>query len=183
MNLQTYNIFLNSDIHTNKLTNLYKNKIMKSLIITLISVALVSNCNNTEETAEEPEVQITPQEFSVGGFPQKWQLYQMTGQVADAEPITGTNMSWQETYILNDDNTFTKKREHGGQVIESKGTYAFSNTAEGISVIMKHNLPTKIIGNCSGDKNEELTYNKLEKSLTSNWWACDGPGLFYKKVN
>ena len=138
------------------------------------------NTCNSEDTPNENEK--SPQNLKLDEFPQKWQLFQMTGQMSDEPPSKGEDMSWQEFYVLNADKTFTKQREHNGEVTESKGTYTFSNSEDENLLILKHNLPSQIIGNCTGDNTETLSFDKKKSNFIGTWWACDGPGLFYKRI-
>jgi len=42
--------------------------------------------------------------------PEKWQLIEMTGDIANRPPSTGGDMEWQEWYMLFPDHSFTKAR-------------------------------------------------------------------------
>ena len=154
---------------------------MKFYIFSLISALLLNTCNS-EDVSDNSEVSKTVQNFELDKFPQKWELFQMTGQMSDEPPSTGDDMSWQEFYLLKEDNTFLKQRIQDDKITESQGTYSFSNANNENSLILKHNSTSSIIGNCTGDNTETLLFNKKEKNLTATWWACDGPGLFYKRT-
>jgi len=150
---------------------------MKNLILILAFV--ISLCSCTKETDD------VISNLEIAG---KWELVKMTGSVTDSE-TTGSDMEWQETYIINEDETFAKTRVHGDSTITVSGTYTL--TEEGlldesesdviIYIAFLHNSDSKIIGNCNSSRTTEYLYITSNNKLKSTWEACDGPGLEYIK--
>jgi hypothetical protein len=118
----------------------------------------------------------------------KWELVKMTGSTTGSES-TGSDMEWQEKYVINEDETFAKTRVRGDGTIVVSGTYKF--TEEGlmdesesdvtIYIELSHNTDNKIIGNCNSKSTTEYLYFTSNNKLKSTWEACDGPGLEYTK--
>ncbi len=113
-------------------------------------------------------------------YPQKWELVKMTGSFTNSE-TTGTDMAWQEFYLLEPNHTFTKSRESNGDTKEAKGTYAFVDLSDGKYLELTYESDNELIGNCTGEPKEYLRLT-AENTLVATWLACDGPGLEYKKV-
>lgn len=113
--------------------------------------------------------------------PEKWQLVQMFGSIADLPPSTGSNMSWQEWYLLYPDNTFRKIREQNNQTTEAEGSYKELQLSDGVYLELVFKNDNNLIGSCIGEKTELL--RKSTNQLTSTWWNCDGPGLFYERAH
>jgi hypothetical protein len=118
----------------------------------------------------------------------KWELVKMTGSLEGSE-YTGLDMDWQETYIINEDETFTKTRVRGDSTIVASGTYTYSE--EGLLeeseldlityIKFSHNTDNAIIGSCGFQSLTEYLYFNSNNKLISTWNACDGPGLEYIK--
>lgn len=150
---------------------------MKSAIITLLVLASLYSC-----TKESDEVAET---FEYTG---EWELVKMTGS-ANGSVYTGADMAWQETYIINDDETFTKTRVTEDTTIIVSGTYSFaedglldeseSNVLRYINFI--HDTKNNITGSCYSKSSTENLYFNADNKLISTWEACDGPGLEYMK--
>ncbi|MEO0331621.1 MAG: hypothetical protein AAF223_08030 [Bacteroidota bacterium] len=111
----------------------------------------------------------------------KWQLVEMSGSIANVPPTTGSEMAWQEYYLLYDDNTFTKVREQDDDTKEASGTYEFITLPDGEYLELSYPLENELIGNCTSESKELLSVQS-EGKLIGTWWACDGPGLVYEKV-
>ncbi|WP_268223149.1 hypothetical protein [Sinomicrobium oceani] len=113
-------------------------------------------------------------------YPQTWRLIRMSTGEQDSV-TTGENMEWQETYVLNDDDTFVKTRVTADETLTGSGTYVLilEDTQSGVSLTFEDN-DNSIIGTCATDDKEFLRLNTEEGILVSNWQECDGPGLFYE---
>ena len=118
---------------------------------------------------------------SVNDYQGKWELTQMTGSIPNSE-TTGSEMEWQEFYVLNADGTFKKSRERNGIVTEISGTYTFVNSANENLLEFTYNSESEIIGTCYSDLKKEEMHFQSENIFLSNWEQCDGPGLKYRKV-
>ncbi|TRO67038.1 hypothetical protein [Christiangramia sabulilitoris] len=146
---------------------------MKKLILILFSLSILSCTENT--------AQIDSQDLSIINFPQKWTLYKMTGRFIGSE-ITGSDMAYQEYYIFNANNTFSKIRISEDREIMAEGSYRIDYSNEGIAYLLNYSIKSDIIENCSGDNEEFLYLDPSKTTLLSSWWSCDGPGLFYQQV-
>ena len=114
-------------------------------------------------------------------FPQTWKLMQMTGGM-QSTVFAGEEMEWQEKYIFNADSTFTKIRYVDGDTLSVSGSFVFTEEYGDLAFLLSYSEPNDLIGSCSPQE-EYLYFDSGIDILLSNWWACDGPGLFYKKVD
>ena len=131
-------------------------------------------------TSEEPDLEKLSSNSDLEQY-QKWQLVEMSGSLANVPPSTGSDMSWQEHYLLYPDSTFVKSRTQEGTVTEESGTYTFVTLDDGEYLELTYPSENELIGNCTGES-KELLFFKSENKLTGTWQACDGPGLVYEKV-
>jgi hypothetical protein len=135
---------------------------MKNLIIITLFICTLFSC--TKDYFEQ--------------YPQKWELIEMSGNIQNSVTI-GANMAWQEFYLLDANGTFIKHREQDGLVMEVSGSFSFEENSDGKYLKLKYKTDNKLIGSCS--KQEEwLGFDS--NRLRSTWWACDGPGLLYKRI-
>jgi hypothetical protein len=140
---------------------------MRKIIILFLFLATLLSCSNNDVSTSKD-------------YQGKWQLTQMTGRTANSE-TTGSNMEWQESYLLNADGTFKKSREKNGVVTQIYGTYSLVNSSNGNIVQFTYSIESEIIGSCSSQLKEEMHFQS-ESIFFSNWQQCDGPGLKYEKV-
>jgi len=140
---------------------------MKNLIIISLLICTLFSCTKADE-------------FDIKQYPQKWQLIKMTGQIPNSE-TTGTNMEWQEFYLLNSDSTFIKSRERDGILTEEYGSFSFEDLSDGKYLVLTYETDNTIIGNCTSELKEVLVLES-NKSLVGTWSACDGPGLEYERI-
>ena len=103
------------------------------------------------------------------------------GMLANSE-ITGSDMEYQEHYIFNEDHTFSKNRIEDGRKITAEGSYTVTIQNNETAYSLEFNEQNNLIGNCGAGPTEYLYLHSDNKTLLSNWWACDGPGLFYKRI-
>ena len=150
---------------------------MKLKIIILVLGIIANSCSKNDD-----ESKVEPLDLSVMEYPQRWDLFQMsTGMLANSE-VTGDAMEYQEYYIFNDDNTFSKTRIQNQEEITEKGYFSISELDNRQAFRLKFNQENELIGNCSMEPVEFLYLDDDNKTLLSNWWACDGPGLFYAQT-
>jgi len=150
---------------------------MKKIILILVALFSIYSC--TKESDDMAEI------LEYAG---KWELIKMTGSVEGSE-YTGSDMEWQETYVINEDETFLKTRVRGDSTVIVTGTYTF--TERGLldevesdiktHIEFSHNIDNAIIGNCYSNDTSEYLYFNTNNKLVSTWNACDGPGLEYTK--
>lgn len=114
-------------------------------------------------------------------FPQTWELIKMTGSLQTFQLI-GEDMNWQEQYIFNSDGTFLKTRFINDDTLSIFGSYIFTKEYGEQSFLLHYEEKSDLIGSCSPQE-EYLYFDYNKDNLLSNWWACDGPGLFYKRID
>jgi hypothetical protein len=111
---------------------------------------------------------------------QKLQLIRMSGNIPNST-TTGDKMPWQEFYSLNPDSTFVKSRTVNKVTDIAGGKYHVAVGATATALTFTYDSMNNLIGNCTGNKVENLTLTGNE--ATSFWSACDGPGLVYVWAN
>ncbi len=136
------------------------------LLISIFSCADITKSNTTSNDNENP---------------QKWKLVKISGSFANVPATTGSDMLWQEYYLLKNDNTFIKSREINKKNTEAKGTYAYKTLTDGEYLELTYESDNTLIENCTADTKELLRRNN-ENELAGTSIACDGPGLFYEKI-
>lgn len=141
---------------------------MKKIIFGSVIICTMLSCSKDDD-------------FVSDQYPQKWKLIEMSGSIANVPPSTGSDMAWQEYYILNSDSTFIKARETDNVVMQEAGTFTFKELSDGKYFELVYKSDNDLIGNCTSEAKELLKLNS-EKKLTGTWWACDGPGLKYERV-
>ncbi|MEM1408538.1 MAG: hypothetical protein AAGG59_17270 [Bacteroidota bacterium] len=146
--------------------------ILKSLVIGLIAIS----CSSVEISELE-----RIEHLNAESYPQKWELVKMTGSIANQPASTGTDMAWQEYYVLFADGNFIKSRTHENTTGEEIGTYTFKPSSDTNYLELSYKYDSELIGNCSSEPMEFLILDD-SNMLVATWWACDGPGLFYKRV-
>ncbi len=101
--------------------------------------------------------------------------------MANVPPATGSEMAWQEHYLLYADNTFIKVRKQKKVISKEAGTYSYIVLSDSKYLELSYKTDNKLIGNCTNET-KELLFLDSENTMIGTWWACDGPGLVYKKV-
>ena len=142
---------------------------MKNKILFLMIIGVLFSCNKNDDNDTENEL--------VGN----WKLIQMTGSIPNSE-TSGTEMEWQETYVLNANGTFLKSRDRDGITTEVSGTYNFINNSNEPLIELNFDTESDIIGSCTSNMKETMNLQS-ETIFLSSWEACDGPGLKYEKIN
>jgi len=155
---------------------------MKKLIVpTLILLACLA-CRTLPHPDMENEV--NPKSLmginDLGVVEQTWKLVQMTAGMVNSQ-TTGADMDWQESYTFKPDGTFLKTRETNGTTQTASGLYVIENLTDGTYVKLTFQSGTEIIGNCTGNDEEQL-YVPSNDKLQGTWLACDGPGLTYEQI-
>lgn len=146
---------------------------MKTLLyLVLASVFVISSCSNSNGA-------IDSKDLSVNNYPQTWKLIKITGSMAGSESV-GQEMEWQENYVFKSDGSFIKTRNTDGKSESASGSYIFEDNIQ--NFLLEYNESSPIIGSCGPANKESLYLNEESKILQSNWWACDGPGLFYERL-
>jgi hypothetical protein len=144
---------------------------MKRLTIIVAILFVFSSCTKDTEEATTTSTD----------YHGKWKLVSMYGAMLNMGTV-GTAMEWQETYLFNNDGTFTKSRVQNTEETKTSGTYTTVIRSDAMYLELTYTNDNEIIGNCFGNLKEEL-YINANNSLLSTWSACDGPVLEYKKIN
>lgn len=118
---------------------------------------------------------------SLNTYEGKWQLIEMSGSTPNSK-TTGSEMDWQEFYLLNTDGTFKKSRDKDGVVTEVTGTYNIIDSSDEMQLEFIYETGNEIIGTCSSDLLKEEMHFQSENIFFSTWQQCDGPGLKYEKL-
>lgn len=147
---------------------------MKNTILFFVSIILFS-CNELEYNQQEEFLNQEVASLSSQGA-KVWQLVGMSGMIANSYK-SGDDMSFQESIVLKEDGSFIKFRETQQEKKQAGGTYQWEDDRLTLSYPEDNDL----IGNCTGNLKE--TYHLDENQLRGDWWACDGPGLFYELKN
>lgn len=140
-------------------------------VFILLSFLISFSCSKEES--------ILVKDFGASSFPQTWKLYKMKGSLANSE-TTGKDMAWQEEYRFNADGTVVKTRTFEGETESITGNYERYQGTDMKGIRIEYAEDSELIASCSGTT-ETLYFKSGETVLYSSWWACDGPGLFYKK--
>ena len=147
---------------------------MRHFILILASFFIIS-CSESDNTQQEEFINQEVASLSAQGA-KVWQLVGMSGMMPNSY-TSGNNMSFQESIVLKDDATFIKFREAKEEKKQAAGTYQWQDNR----LTLSYNEDSELIGNCTGTLNE--TYHLDDNQLQGDWWACDGPGLFYELNN
>lgn len=120
-------------------------------------------------------------EFDLDKFPQEWKLISMSANQIDPTIIkTGSEMSWQETYILNSDGTFTKSRNRDGIITDASGTFIFKDGSNYKNIELTFTIGISLATSCTPGK--EILLVISETKLQGTWSYCDGIKLEYERI-
>jgi hypothetical protein len=143
---------------------------------------LFFSCGSNEDPSKEKD--LVTLDLRVGPEPcaERWLLVSMTGNIADAPAMTGSDMPWQQWYILHDDHSFIKVRLKDSVLTQATGMYDTLQERDynRSYVEFVYDSDNDLIGNCSKEPKEWLLI--FDKGLSGTWNMCDGPGLFYEKA-
>ena len=138
---------------------------MKNLLLFLIGLWTISSCSK---------------DFDPDKFPQQWQLTSMSGQIPNST-TSGSDMEWQESYLLNPGGTFSKSRTRNGVLTEASGTFEFKDQTDGKYLELSYKSTSDIIGSCTSGLKETL-WVRSDIKMSGTWSYCDGPGLEYERI-
>ena len=142
---------------------------MKKRILFLMLIVILNSCNKNDEINTETEL--------YGNCTR----VEMTGNIPNST-TSGSEMEWQENYLLKSDGTIQKTRNRNGLITEVSGTYNLVNSSNEIFLAIIFDSESEIIGSCNLDLKEEMLFQS-ENTLSSTWENCYGPGLKYEKMN
>ena len=141
-------------------------------IVSLTFCLLLMSCSDLDDSN---------QVFDIHSFPQKWALTGMSGGLSGVL-ITGSEMSWQETITLQNQHRFLKRRQVGNEIFEGVGVFAFVEKEGEMYLSLEYDSETELIENCGHEKLTELFYMPSTSTLTGGSAPCDGPGLYYDRI-
>lgn len=139
----------------------------------LVSLFVLISCSNDNDATESKSLLLK------NDYPQTWKLIKMTGSYKGSETV-GEEMEWKENYVFMSDGTFVKTRIAEGESQSASGTYDYDETNQ--NFLLEYEKMSNLVGTCDSEAKEYLYFDKDGKILLSNWWACDGPGLFYERI-
>lgn len=145
---------------------------MRSSILFLFTL-IISSCSWNDQSIENKKL-------SINKYPQEWKLVKMTTGLSGTEK-RGEKMSWQESYMFKSDGSFLKTRKRDGEVRSANGKYSLQEKNREKFFKLEYDNESPLIGNCSSENTEYLYFDEHGDYLMSNWWACDGPGLYYQE--
>lgn len=131
------------------------------------------SCSENNDAAES-------QDLALNDFPQTWELTKMTGSIEGSERV-GQEMAWQESYLFKSDGSFLKTRITAGESVTASGNYIYES--EHRNFLLDYAQTKNITGSCFSDAQEQLYFNEERDILMSTWRECDGPGLFYERID
>lgn len=143
------------------------NKYMKNITIAITILTISISCS--DEFLDPAQ------------YPQQWVLVEMSGNIANVPPDTGSDMAWQEHYVLKADRTFVKTRTVDDKIIHQSGIFEYVTLSNGEYLKLVYPSDNELIGNCSSET-RELFFLKSDVQMTGTWHACDGPGLKYRRI-
>ena len=155
---------------------------MQKLFLSILTVSILISCSSDSEP-ESNEFCFGEIDLKSQQFPQRWTLIKMIGNTPNSE-MTGANMNWQETILLNSDSTFMKTRERNNETMQAFGTYSFSvikNETYSVQLDLYYDAANNLVGNCFGEPLQEAYILATKCKLIGTWWLCDGPGLEYER--
>lgn len=155
---------------------------MKKSILAPILFAILLACSPEVEQQSKSDMEKEARcKGQVLQFPQQWHLVRMSGNMVNSE-TTGMAMPWQESILLNSDNSFIKTRQLPDETIESSGTYTVTTNEidKSIQLTLLYEWDTRLVGNCFGEPLKEAYMLDSTCKLRGTWAMCDGPGLEYE---
>ncbi|UII20795.1 hypothetical protein [Fulvivirga ligni] len=126
-------------------------------------VLLLVSCNNHEFINED---------FAIG-----WKLSSLELGLS-GEIVKSEDLSFEETYYFNQNNSFTKIRTEKDQILKAEGTYLFESSGDVTKLILTYNQINELIENCDGS-DTEILINEDNQQLIGGPSSCDGPIYTY----
>ena len=114
------------------------------------------------------------------GLPQEWRLTTvnlgLSGEILENEDLT-----WQETLVFSRDSLFTRTRIFEDSTAIAHGSFVFEVRDSENYIILLHDEESELITNCTQSNEEWLRFTS-QTELIGGALPCDGPGLFYRRV-
>lgn len=119
--------------------------------------------------------------FDKNSFPQEWKLVGMSGGLSGSF-FEGAEMPWQETITLQSSFRFIKVRQVENRNYRGTGAFTFTKLEGENYLILEYDAETELIESCSGENLIERLFMPDSVSLNGGSAPCDGPGLYYEKI-
>ena len=145
-----------------------------TIILCLFSFVLIS-CDKDEQNQEE----FTIKDFSAINFPQEWKLVASRAAMNPNAKVTKVEGE-AESYIFNEDFTFQKKSKIEDETIIAEGTFSID---EREFIILEYLEESDLIASCNRKSKFEYLHFYDSQLINDSWIACDGPYLYYKRVD
>ena len=145
-----------------------------TIILCLFSFVLIS-CDKDEQNQEE----FTIKDFSTTDFPQEWKLVASRAAMNPNAKVTKVEGE-TESYIFNEDFTFQKKTKIEDETIIAEGTFSIN---EHEFIILEYLEESDLIASCNRKSKFEYLHFYDSQLINDSWIACDGPYLYYKRVD
>ena len=145
-----------------------------TIILCLFSLVLIS-CDKDEQNQEE----FTIKDFSATNFPQEWKLVASRAAMTPNAKVTKVEGE-VESYIFNEDFTFQKKTKIEDETIIAEGTFSIN---EREFIILEYLEEPDLIASCNRKAKLEYLHFYDSQLINDSWIACDGPYLYYKRVD
>ena len=144
-----------------------------TIMLCLFSFVLIS-CDKDESLSEE----FTIEHFSVSDFPQEWVIVgSRAAMIPNAEIVSIEDGT--ESYIFNEDHTFQKTTKIEDELVTAEGTFSID---ERDFIILEYFEEPDLIASCSRHSKTEFLHFSENQLVNSSWVICDGPYLYYEKV-
>ncbi|MFC6857932.1 hypothetical protein [Zunongwangia atlantica] len=148
-------------------------KRLVTLMFCVFSFILIS-CDKDELVAEE----FTVEHFSASDFPQEWVIVgSRAAMIPNAEIISIEDGT--ESYTFNEDHTFQKTTKIEDELVTAEGTFSID---ERDFIILEYFEEPDLIASCSRHSKTEFLHFSENQLVNSSWVICDGPYLYYEKV-
>lgn len=96
--------------------------------------------------------------------------------------LEGQDLPWAETILLQNNGNFIKTRWVDGQKKEGNGLFDFNKIGDEKYLVLNYNVETDLIESCGKENMVETLFMPSINSLTGGSAPCDGPGLFYERL-
>ena len=143
---------------------------VKYLVFTVL--VLLVGCSSSDDSQGS---------FDIDSFPQTWVLEEMSLGLS-GETVTDNDLPYQETIVLKDNGDFEKTRKSSDSMSMGKGTFLFNKSTINTVLVLNYDSETDLISSCSREKIVEKLIVTSSNSLSGGSAPCDGPGLFFTRI-
>ena len=147
---------------------------MNLRLLLIATLVIFSSCSSGKD--EKLDVA----DFSADDFPMKWELAEMSTMLAGSY-TAGEDLPYSESYVFNQDLTFTKTRLENGNRTEASGIYSRVTMDDGDYYKLEYTASNDLVENCSSSESEFLRIESSAK-LVGTASACDYPHKNYRRI-